>query len=141
MEDLVGQQIGPLRIVAPLGKGGMGVVYEARHEKLGRRVAVKVLREHERFQATARARLLREAQAMARVSHPNVIPIFDVGVWGEQVFLAMELADGGTLSGWLEEEHSWREVLEYCRAAMAFARRALRNQRSSVRYASNCAER
>lgn len=50
---------------------------------------------------------------MARVSHPNIVPIFDVGVWGDQVFLAMELVDGGTLHSWLTEaERPWREVLE-----------------------------
>ncbi|HEX5751074.1 MAG TPA: serine/threonine-protein kinase [Archangium sp.] len=112
-------QVGRYLLLERLGQGGMGVVYAAFDPDLDRKVALKLLQPSDGQSAseTARARLLREAQAMARVSHPNVIPIFDVGVWGEQVFLAMELADGGTLSGWLEEEHSWREVLERFLAA------------------------
>ncbi|HEV8238285.1 MAG TPA: serine/threonine-protein kinase [Thermoanaerobaculia bacterium] len=97
MDDLVGQQIGPLRIVAPLGKGGMGVVYEARHEKLGRRVAVKVLREHERFQAAARARLLREAQILSQLSHPNICLIHDYLQEGGRDVIVLELVAGKTL--------------------------------------------
>ncbi|MFY0564840.1 protein kinase domain-containing protein [Archangium lansingense] len=111
-------QVGRYLLLERLGQGGMGVVYAAFDPDLDRKVALKLLQtEGQIISETARARLLREAQAMARVSHPNVIPIFDVGVWGDQVFLAMELADGGTLSGWLEEEHSWREVLEQFLAA------------------------
>jgi eukaryotic-like serine/threonine-protein kinase len=97
VDDLLGQQIGPLRIVAPLGKGGMGVVYEARHEKLGRRVAVKVLREHERFQATARARLLREAQILSQLSHPNICLIHDYLQEGGRDVIVLELVSGKTL--------------------------------------------
>ncbi|WPB74913.1 serine/threonine-protein kinase [Archangium violaceum] len=112
-------QVGRYLLLERLGQGGMGVVYAAFDPDLDRKVALKLLQtpDGESASETARARLLREAQAMARVSHPNVIPIFDVGMWGDQVFLAMELADGGTLSGWLEEEHSWREVLERFLAA------------------------
>jgi eukaryotic-like serine/threonine-protein kinase len=111
-------QVGRYLLLERLGQGGMGVVYAAFDPDLDRKVALKLLQtEGQAATETARARLLREAQAMARVSHPNVIPIFDVGMWGDQVFLAMELADGGTLSGWLEEGHSWREVLERFLAA------------------------
>ena len=106
-------QVGRYLLLKRLGQGGMGVVYSAYDPDLDRKVALKLLQADGRSSSEAgRARLLREAQAMARVSHPNVIPVFDVGVWDDQVFLAMELADGGALSGWLEEEHSWREVLE-----------------------------
>ena len=97
MEDLVGQQIGPLRILAPLGSGGMGVVYEARHEKLGRRVAVKVLREHERFQAAARARLLREAQLLSQLSHPNICLIHDYLEEKDRDVIVLELVTGRSL--------------------------------------------
>ncbi len=111
-------QVGRYLLLERLGQGGMGVVYAAFDPDLDRKVALKLLQpDGQSISETSRARLLREAQAMARVSHPNVIPVFDVGVWGEQVFLAMELADGGTLSGWLEEERSWREVLEHFLAA------------------------
>ncbi|WP_375771388.1 serine/threonine-protein kinase [Archangium gephyra] len=110
-------QVGRYLLLERLGQGGMGVVYAAYDPDLDRKVALKLLQTEGQISETARARLLREAQAMARVSHPNVIPIFDVGVWGDQVFLAMELADGGTLSNWLEGERSWREVLEQFLAA------------------------
>jgi tetratricopeptide (TPR) repeat protein/predicted Ser/Thr protein kinase len=97
MDELVGQQIGPLRILAPLGSGGMGVVYEARHEKLGRRVAVKVLREHERFQPAARARLLQEAQILSQLSHPNICLIHDYLEAGDRDVVVLELVAGKTL--------------------------------------------
>jgi tetratricopeptide (TPR) repeat protein len=111
-------QVGRYLLLRRLGEGGMGVVYAAYDPDLDRKVALKLLQPDGRTDSeAARARLLREAQAMARVSHPNVIPVFDVGVWGDQVFLAMELADGGTLSSWLQTEHPWQEVLERFLAA------------------------
>ncbi|RKH95738.1 serine/threonine protein kinase [Corallococcus sp. AB038B] len=107
-------QVGRYLLLRPLGAGGMGVVYAAYDPDLDRKVALKLLRsEGHADPELGRARLLREAQAMARISHPNVIPVFDVGIWGAQVFLAMELLDGGTLGQWLKEApRSWREVLE-----------------------------
>lgn len=112
-------QVGRYILLKQLGKGGMGVVYSAYDPDLDRKVALKLLRPDGGTDSEeARARLLREAQAMARVSHPNVIPIFDVGVWGDQVFLAMEIVDGGTLASWLKAKpRSWREVLERFLAA------------------------
>ncbi|MDC0708676.1 serine/threonine-protein kinase [Stigmatella sp. ncwal1] len=112
-------QVGRYILLKQLGKGGMGVVYAAYDPDLDRKVALKLLQSNGGTDSEeARARLLREAQAMARVSHPNVIPIFDVGVWGDQVFLAMEIVDGGTLASWLKEQpRSWREVLERFLAA------------------------
>jgi serine/threonine protein kinase/tetratricopeptide (TPR) repeat protein len=112
-------QVGRYLLLKRLGEGGMGVVYSAYDPDLERKVALKLLRPDVRTDSEeARARLLREAQAMARVSHPNVIPIFDVGMWGDQVFLAMELVDGGTLSAWMQgTERPWREVLERFLAA------------------------
>ncbi len=106
-------QVGRYFLLKRLGQGGMGVVYAAYDPDLDRKVALKLLHADSRTDSEeARARLLREAQAMARVSHPNVIPIFDVDVWGDRVFLAMELVDGGTLASWVKEgQRSWREVL------------------------------
>jgi tetratricopeptide (TPR) repeat protein/tRNA A-37 threonylcarbamoyl transferase component Bud32 len=124
-QDLVGQQIGPLRILAPLGHGGMGVVYEARHEKLGRHVAVKVLREHDRFHPEARARLLREAQILSQLSHPNICLIHDYLDDGDRDVVVLELVTGRSLR---EEVADGRlaapkryEVAEQILAALAAA--------------------
>jgi len=112
-------QVGRYVMIKELGAGGMGAVYAAYDPDLDRKVALKLLkRKPHGDEELARARLLREAQAMARVSHQNVIPVFDVGLWGDQVFLAMELIDGDTLEGWLKRaQRSWREVVEVFIAA------------------------
>ena len=85
--------VGPYRILDALGEGGMGVVYRARDPRLGREVAVKLLRSGagRRGGANERRRLVREARAMAHLAHPNVVEVFDVGTEGTQVFVAMEL--------------------------------------------------
>jgi serine/threonine-protein kinase len=80
-----------------LGEGGMGVVYEAYDARLDRLVALKLVRLDA---PAARARLHREAQAMAKVEHPNVVAIHEVGVFGDEVFVAMELVRGETLAAW-----------------------------------------
>src|SRR5258707_610263 len=85
----------------------MGVVYAAYDPELDRKVAVKLLRAEADTKSNARAaqaRLLREAQAMARLSHPNVISVHDVGALGTQVFIAMEFVEGKTLTRWLKEK-------------------------------------
>src|SRR5262249_33838285 len=88
-------------ILEPLGPGGMGAVYSAYAPELDRRVALKLLHAPTRTDASQakeaewRARLMREAQAMARLSHPNVVTVYDVGVTDAgRVFLAMEIVDG-----------------------------------------------
>jgi eukaryotic-like serine/threonine-protein kinase len=108
-----GEVLGRYVISGGLGAGGMGVVYAAEDPRLGRRVALKLLRSARADAAGERqARLEREAQAMARLSHPNVLPVFDMGVEGGQVFLAMELVEGSNLAEWLRQrERPWREVL------------------------------
>ncbi len=109
-----GASLGRYLVLDRLGQGGMGVVYAAYDPELDRRLAVKLLRpDAGAAQAeTRRTRLQREAQAMARLSHPNVITVHDVGTAGDQVFVAMELVDGVTLKRWLAgERRSWREVL------------------------------
>ncbi|MCA9720543.1 MAG: serine/threonine protein kinase, partial [Myxococcales bacterium] len=108
--------IGRFEIVRPIGAGAMGVVYEARDPKLGRRVALKVLQSTETERSPrARARMLREAQAMAHVAHPNIVTVHDAGEVEGQVFLAMELVRGITLEHWMEapdqRARPWREVV------------------------------
>jgi eukaryotic-like serine/threonine-protein kinase len=108
-----GDALGRYVISGVLGSGGMGVVYAAEDPRLGRRVALKLL--HPALAEAAeeqQRRLLREAQAMARLSHPNVLPVFDLGMEGGQVFLAMELIEGPTLAEWLRQrERTWQEIL------------------------------
>jgi len=107
-----GRSIGRYVILSTLGEGGMGVVFAAYDPELDRRVAVKVLRERVGDAAELRARLMREAQAMARLSHPNVVSVHDVGRFEDRVFVAMEFVEGRTLGEWVKEKpRSWREVL------------------------------
>jgi eukaryotic-like serine/threonine-protein kinase len=108
-----GTQVGRYVVLKPVGQGGMGVVYAAYDPELDRRVALKLLKpdRHQVDREPGRARLLREAQSMARVSHPNVCPVFDVGTFGDQVFVAMEFIEGTTLLQWLQQPRPWREVL------------------------------
>src|SRR6185437_8431657 len=114
---LRGETVGRYLVVGPLGEGGMGVVYLAYDPELDRKVALKLMRAEVAEGKSASAgknRLLREAQAMAKLHHPNVVAIHDVGTFGEKVFLALELVEGKTVRQWLDEVRSprpWREVL------------------------------
>jgi serine/threonine protein kinase len=89
--------IGPYEVVAKLGEGGMGQVYRARDTRLGPDVAVKVLPPAFADDPDRRARFEREAQAVATLSHPNIVAIHDTGVHQGQVFVVMELLAGQTL--------------------------------------------
>lgn len=105
-------RIGRFVVLRKLGQGGMGVVYAAYDEELDRKVAVKLLHEAELASAERRSRILREAQAMARVSHPNVAHVYEVGEVNGQVFIAMELVDGCSLSAWQRQpQRTWDEIL------------------------------
>jgi Tol biopolymer transport system component len=94
---MIGSRLGPYEITAKLGEGGMGEVFRARDAKLGRDVAIKLLPAHLAADAEALARFEREAQAVAALSHPNILAIFDFGREGETVYAAMELLEGETL--------------------------------------------
>jgi eukaryotic-like serine/threonine-protein kinase len=110
-----GATLGRYVILDVLGGGAMGVVYTAFDPQLDRKVAVKLVRPEasDGVEATeGRARLQREARAIARVSHPNVIAVHDVGTFSDEVFVAMEYVDGTTLAKWLEAEpRPWRDVV------------------------------
>ena len=93
-----------------LGGGGMGIVFEGRDIVLDRRVALKFVHPDQRDCEAARARLLREAQALARVTHPNVVTLYTVGA-GVDPFIAMELLDG-TLRTWLDDRHAWQRIVD-----------------------------
>ena len=92
-----GTKLGPYEILAPIGAGGMGEVYKARDAKLGRDVAVKVLPERLTADADSLSRFEREARAVAALSHPNILSIFDVGREEGLTYAVMELLDGETL--------------------------------------------
>src|SRR6202162_58085 len=98
-----GTRLGPYEIVAPIGAGGMGEVYRARATKLNREVAIKILPEALAADPAARARFAREAQAVAALSHPNILGIFDFGVEGQVPFAVMELLDGANLREHLQD--------------------------------------
>ena len=110
-------KVGRFTVIDRLGEGGMGVVYAAYDELLDRKVALKLLH------AAVRAgggdeRLLREAQAMARLSHPNIVSVFEVGTSGDQLFIAMEFVRGQSLDAWLKAEaRPWQAVLPLLIAA------------------------
>lgn len=118
---LPGKAIGRYRVLELVGVGGMGRVYAAYDPELDRRVAVKVLRVDGRTSSQGsgqRGRLQREAQAMARLAHPNVIAVHDVGLFEERVFVAMEFVAGGTLSAWQQDsDRTWSEVAQVYGAA------------------------
>ena len=95
-----GSRLGPYEIVAPLGAGGMGEVYRARDPRLGRDVAIKVIAASGDGDDDRRRRFEQEARAVAALSHPNVLAIFDVGVGGRP-YLVTELLDGETIRGLL----------------------------------------
>jgi serine/threonine-protein kinase len=104
--------IGRFSVLRRLGEGGMGVVLVGRDDTLERDVALKLVRP-ERADAAARTRLLREAQAMARVAHPNVVAIYEAGLHADSsVYIAMELVAGKSLAEWLTQKRPVRDVLE-----------------------------
>ena len=121
-----GTSVGRYLLLEPLGEGGMGVVYSGYDPELDRQIAIKLLKVHDG--AGSRERLLGEAQALARLSHPNVVAVHDVGTFGDHVFVAMERVDGETLTSWLRSgARTVRQIVEVFVAAgegLAAAHRA-----------------
>lgn len=110
------------RIEHRLGAGGMGVVYAARDIHLGRAVAVKFAGARVDA-ASGQGQLVREAQAMAKLRHPNLATVHDIGVSDGRLFVVMELVEGGTLADWLSSApRSWRDIVDaYLQAARGLA--------------------
>jgi serine/threonine protein kinase len=106
-------RIGRFAVLRKLGAGGMGVVYAAYDEELDRKIALKLLRPDREYSARTEARMQREARAMATLSHPNVVQVYEVGRWEDQIFLAMEFVQGQTLTAWLKAApRTWQQKLE-----------------------------
>ena len=97
-ESLVGTKVGPYRIMDMLGKGGMGEVYAAFDERLGRKIALKTIRAENRLDLESRGRFLREARVLSQLDHPNICKIFDYLEGAEADFLVLELIEGAKLS-------------------------------------------
>ena len=116
-----GSKVGRYVILDRVGQGGMGVVYSAFDPELNRRIALKILHGVKHgatgHSGPPRQRLLREAQAIAQVSHPNVISVFDVGTVGDSVFVAMEFVAGSTLTQWQARETDLAKIVAVYAAA------------------------
>ncbi len=115
----MGDRIGRYLVLSALGAGGMGVVFAAYDPQLDRKIALKVLRGGRDYNTKdARARLRREAQAIAQLSHPNVVAAYDVGqvdgtLEDGDLYIAMEFVEGDTLTKWLKAyPRSWREIVD-----------------------------
>jgi tetratricopeptide (TPR) repeat protein len=112
-----GDVVGRYTVLSLVGCGGMGAVYKAYDPQLDRNVAIKLLRPTRASGVRSDRQLLREAQLLARLQHPNVVAVFDAGLTERGVFIAMELCDGRTLREWLAHGRSVSEILEVFRAA------------------------
>jgi tetratricopeptide (TPR) repeat protein len=113
-----GARVGRYQVLGAVGRGGMGEVYAAYHPDLDRRIALKVVHGVDSGTGERRLRLLREARAIARLSHPNVITVHDAGTFGDRVFIAMELISGRTIDQWLRDEpRTWQQILDVFVAA------------------------
>jgi len=110
MDDLTGKQLGPYQIVAPLGEGGMAAVYRAFQPSVNRYVAVKVLPQYFARDPQFAARFEREAQLLAQLQHPNILPVFDYGHAndeagaGRYTYIAMPLIKGGSLEAFMHSQ-------------------------------------
>jgi len=111
----VGDRVGRYLVLSTLGTGGMGVVFAAYDPQLDRKVALKLLRSGLQLATKdARKRLQREAQAIAQLSHPNVVGVYDVGTTDDgDLYIAMEFVEGDTLTTWLKRwPRTWREIID-----------------------------
>ncbi len=115
-----GQEVGRYRIERMLGRGATGVVYEASHVVVGRRVALKCLFPHMAVQPVQVQRLFREAQIAAKVEHPNVVQVYDGGRHGDTFYLAMEFLEGRAFSELIEEgRRPVREIVDIVAQVMS----------------------
>ena len=133
--DLIGQLIGHYRIESLLGVGGMGEVYLARDERLGRKVALKLLPEHLTEDETQLSRFKTEARTASALNHPNILTVHEIGAEGNRHFIATEFIEGITLRALLEARtnESARRAGN-CRASSFGAGCRARNRRRASRH-------
>ncbi|MFT3697947.1 MAG: protein kinase [Kofleriaceae bacterium] len=106
-----GDQVGRYELVEMIGRGGMGGVYVANDPQLDRKVALKIVRTARFAEPEIRTRLEREAKAMAQITHPNVVAVYDSGALDDGVFIAMELLSGEQLAAWTKQPgRTWQEI-------------------------------
>ena len=98
-----GTRLGPYEVLAKLGEGGMGEVYQARDTRLGRLAALKVIRADWAADPDRHRRFIREAQSASALNHPNILTIYEIGTAGDLDYIAMEYVAGGTLADILRE--------------------------------------
>lgn len=103
--------VGRFVVHRKIGAGAMGVVFEAWDPKLGRKIALKVLRDLY-GQGDETARVLGEARALAKLRHPSIVAVHDVGVHDGRPFIAMDYVDGETLTAWMERRHPQRRIVD-----------------------------
>jgi len=113
-ELIDGATIGRYVVVRERGRGAMGVVAIALDPELGRQIALKLLRPEIAASAEAQAQLREEARAMARLDHPNVVGVHDVGEHDGRMFVAMDLVEGIHLRAWLLDHRTWRQIVRTC---------------------------
>lgn len=115
--------MGRYSVLRRIGEGGMSVVYRAYDPELDRQVALKLLRPGDPNDREGSARLVREARAMAKISHPNVAQVYDAGIAGSSVYVAMELIEGASLEHWTAEmPRPWTEIVRmYLQAGRGLA--------------------
>ncbi len=106
LESISGERLGRYLVLEKLGRGGMGTVFHAHDEIVDRPIALKLL--HSGTASRHALRLRREAQAMAQLSHPNIVRVYEVGKGLGRWFIAMELVEGQTLGQWQRGDHDWR---------------------------------
>ena len=105
------ERLGRYVVLREIGRGGMGVVWTAYDPKLDRKVAIKLLKRSAK-RRVLRARFVREARALARINHPNIITVHDVGTHEGRLYMAMEYVRGQTLERWMRQDRDFREILE-----------------------------
>ena len=130
---LTGLRFGVYEVQAPIGAGGMGVVYRALDRKLNRPVAIKFLADDLAAPA-ARHRFQREARTTSSLNHPHIVTVHDAGEFEGRQYLVTELVDGGTLRDWRNGSRSWRETIELLTRCGGRARRGARRRRVASRH-------